>query len=82
MSSGVDCRCGLDLVLLLLWLWHRPAATALIRPLDWEPPCAVDVALKKTKNKQKNDNVSNALILMSSSINLGFFFLGGATLEA
>ena len=24
----------------LLWLWHRPAATAPIRPLAWEPPYA------------------------------------------
>ena len=23
-----------------LWQWHRPAATAPIRPLVWEPPCA------------------------------------------
>ena len=33
----------------LLWLWCRPAATALIQPLAWEPPYASDVALKKTK---------------------------------
>ena len=33
----------------LLWLWYRPAATALIQPLAWEPPYASDVALKKTK---------------------------------
>ena len=26
--------------LALLWLWHRPAATAPIRPLAWEPPHA------------------------------------------
>ena len=31
MSCGIDHRCGLDLT--LLWLWHRPAATAPIRPL-------------------------------------------------
>ena len=30
-SCGVGRRCGLDLV--LLWLWHRPAATAPIRTL-------------------------------------------------
>ena len=30
MSCGVGHRLGLDLV--LLWLWHRPAAVALIRP--------------------------------------------------
>ena len=25
----------------LLWLWCRPAAVALIRPLAWEPPYAM-----------------------------------------
>ena len=38
--------------LALLWLWHRPAATALIGALAWEPPCAVGVALKRQKKKQ------------------------------
>ena len=49
MSCGVDLRLGLDLV--LLWLWHGPAATALIRSLAWETPYAADVALKGQKNK-------------------------------
>ena len=31
-------QCGLDPT--LLWLWHRLAATAPIRPLAWEPPYA------------------------------------------
>ena len=35
----------------LLWLWRRPAATALIGPLAWEPPYAAGVALKKINNK-------------------------------
>ena len=35
----------------LLWLWRRPVATALIRPLAWEPPHAAGTALEKTKNK-------------------------------
>ena len=41
--------------LALLWLWCRLAATALIRPLAWEPPYATGVALKSKKqtNKQK-----------------------------
>ena len=34
-----------------LWLWHRVAATALIPPLAWEPPCAMSVALKREKKK-------------------------------
>ena len=37
----------------LLWLWCRPAAAALIRPLAWELPFATGVALKKDK-KTKN----------------------------
>ena len=37
----------------LLWLWCRLAATALIRPLAWELPYAVGVALKKKKKKRK-----------------------------
>ena len=44
MSSGVSRRRGLDPA--LLWLWRRPAATALIRPLAWELPYAVGTAIK------------------------------------
>ena len=56
MSYGVGRRCGSDPM--LLWLWHRQVATALIRPLGWEPPCAAGAALEKAKkqNKQKNKN--------------------------
>ena len=41
---------------MLLWLWHRPEATALIRPLAWEPPHAEGEALEKTKEKKKRRN--------------------------
>ena len=37
--------------LALLWLWCRPAAIPLIRPVDWEPPYAADAALKIQKTK-------------------------------
>ena len=37
----------------LLWLWRRPAATALIRPLALEPPHAVGAALEKAKRQKK-----------------------------
>ena len=47
MSCGVGHRCSLELA--LLWLWHRLAATALIRPLTWESPYAVGAALKGPK---------------------------------
>ena len=34
---------------MLLWLWRRLAATARIRPLAWESPYAMGVAIEKTK---------------------------------
>ena len=34
-------------------IWHRPAATAPIQTLAWEPPYAMGVALKKTKDKRQ-----------------------------
>ena len=46
-------RCGSDLV--LLWLWHRLAATALIRPLAWEPAYAAGMALKRPKKKKERE---------------------------
>ena len=39
--------------LALLWLWRRPAAVALIRPLAWEPPYASGAALERQKKKKK-----------------------------
>ena len=47
MICGVGFRHGLDLM--LLWLWQRLVATALIQPLAWEPPYATAAALKKKK---------------------------------
>ena len=37
---------------LALWV-DRPAATAPIRPLAWEPPYAVGTALKRKKKERK-----------------------------
>ena len=34
---------------MLLWLWCRLAAAALIPPLAWKPLCASSVALKRKK---------------------------------
>ena len=51
MSCGVGHRCSSYPSLLWLWLWCRPAAVALIRPLVWEPLYAVGVALKRQKKK-------------------------------
>ena len=46
MGRGVGCRHGSDPTLLC-----RLVATALIRPLAWEPPYATGVALEKAKKK-------------------------------
>ena len=45
-----------------LELWCRPAATAPIRPLPWEPPYAAGAALEKEKKqkKKKKMNVGSA----------------------
>ena len=51
MSCDVGHRHGSDPA--LLWLWHRPAAAALIQPLVWELPYASDAALKRQQNKTK-----------------------------
>ena len=53
MSYGVDQRPGLDPVLLLLLLWCRPSATALIWPLAWELPYTVGMALKRYWHTKK-----------------------------
>ena len=49
-GCGVDGRRGSDPV--LPWLWYRPAATALMAPLAWEPPNAAK-RTKKTKTENK-----------------------------
>ena len=49
MSCGVGHEHSLDPV--LLWLWCRLAAEALIGPLAWEPPYAAGAALKRKKQK-------------------------------
>ena len=51
MSCGVGHRCGSDPV--LLWLWRRPAPTAPIIPLAWEPPYAVGVSQEIAKRQEK-----------------------------
>ena len=53
MSCGVGLRHGSNRV--LLWLWFRLAAVALIQPLAWEPPYAISAALKSKKKKKKKE---------------------------
>ena len=62
MSCGVGRRSGLNLV--LLWLWRRPAATAPIRPLAWEPPYDMGVALKKDKKTKKRKEISKLTVII------------------
>ena len=54
MSSGVGHRRGSDPV--LLWLWHRLAATAPIGPLALEPPYVSGATLEKAKRQNKQTN--------------------------
>ena len=56
MSCGVDCRCGSDPT--LQWLWCRPLAAALIRPLAWEPPYATEAALEMAKRQKQTNKIS------------------------
>ena len=51
MSRGVGHRGSLDPP--LLWLWHKLAATAPIRPLAWEPTYAASAALKAGLSPRK-----------------------------
>ena len=52
MCCGVGRRCSSDLM--LLQLWRRPAAVALIGSLAWELPYATGVALKSKKQNKTN----------------------------
>ena len=76
MSCGVGGRCGSDLV--LLWLWHGPAAVAPIGPLAWEPPYAMGAALKskkQTKSIYSYDKNLIKIVIKRKFLNLmkGFF---------
>ena len=57
LSCGMGHRCGLDPT--LLWLWCRPTAAPLIRPLAWELPYATSVVPQETKQKQKQTKEQN-----------------------
>ena len=46
----------------LLWLWRKPAATAPIRPLAWEPPYATEAALEKAKRRKKKKDLEDSAI--------------------
>ena len=75
MSCGIGCRLGSDPA--LLWLWHRPAAAAPIRPLAWEPPYAAGVALEKAKKKKKKKKTKKITSASTLTWLEARFFLGG-----
>ena len=64
VSCGVGRRCDSDPE--LLWLWRRPMAIALIRPLACEPPYATGVALEKT-NKTKQNKKQQSIKVQNNS---------------
>ena len=57
-----------------MWLWHRPAAVALIQPLAWEPLYATDIPLKRPKKKKKFKRVDLRLSVLST-MSLNYIFL-------
>ena len=69
MSCSIGRRHSSDPA--LLWLWCGLAATAPIRPLAWEPPYAVGVALEKAKrqkqNKTKQKNALSVCMALSQT---------------
>ena len=68
------------------WLWRRPAAAAPIRPLVWEHPYAMGVALEKTKDKKKRKKKLLIIVigvLISTVLevrNYSLYFEGGGQL--
>ena len=46
-AVAIDHRFSLDPM--LLWLWYRLTAAAVIQPLAWESPCAAGVVIKRKK---------------------------------
>ena len=71
MSCGVGCRHSLDPT--LLWLWCGRVATALIRPLAWEPPYAAGAAQEMAKRQRKKKEALNSLLHKVTSIRLLVF---------
>ena len=73
MSYGIGRRRSLDPM--LLWLWHRLATVALIRPQPWELPYAMGAAKKrqkKTQKKEEEENLNSLLIPIFRKIKLKF----------
>ena len=54
MSCSIGHRHSLDPT--LLWLWHKPASAAPIRPLAWELPYVTGVSIKRKKKKKESQS--------------------------
>ena len=54
--------------LLLLCLWCKAAAAALIRPLAWKLPYALGAVLKRPKKKKKQSKETSEINLKNMSI--------------
>jgi len=52
----------------LLQLWRRPAATAPIPPLAWEPPYAAGAALKRKKKKRRKKEKKKSMSFFNAKI--------------
>ena len=52
----------------MVWLWRRPAATASIRPLAWEPAYATGTALKRQKKNKKTKNNKKSAVCEHSTL--------------
>ena len=69
MSCGVGHRHGSDPG--LLWLWHRLAASAPIRPLAWETPYAMGVAQEMAKTQKKKKKIGVPIVVQWKRIQQG-----------
>ena len=66
MSCGVGRRLGSDPV--LLWLWRRLVAAALVGPLAWKPPYAMGVAQEQVKRPKKKKSSGLGLREITESL--------------
>ena len=46
---------------MVLWLWCRPAAAALIRSLAWEPPYTIGAAQEMAERQKKKKKKVNSV---------------------
>ena len=66
---------------MLLWLWHRPAAAALIRPLGWEPPHATGAILKNIYIHSYRESICVYMCVCIERASLGLYIYIGSVLH-